>query len=304
MTSTQEQVSSTTVTEPSPTAQMLELLSTPRLQPYVQAFKPASDQGQLGAYLWGQAVSASLHPFLGFAEVVIRNAIHQSLSMQCSKDSSTSYPWYDRAANGSIILKGKSQTKVENLLFEGTPPIRKAIQPTPDLVVSRLSFGFWPNVMEELNQRYAPQTFNDVFSHHPHSARRHWSFDKNKEVVVLKLKRLQDLRNRVCHFEAVWKHHWLGADGTHWSRAVKKLRELHTEMQELVGWCSPLAITTYKSSFGHNWFSRLCTTGAVAAFMTNESEWARFPEFPPARPASSDTCALQEKSTQETASST
>lgn len=268
---------------------MLELLSTPRLQPYVQAFKPSSDQEQLGAYLWGQAVSASLYPFLGIVEVVLRNAIHQSLSRQCSKGASVSYPWYDRAENGSIALKGKSKVKVEELLFEGTPPIRKAVQPTPDLVVSRLSFGFWPNVLEELNQRYAPQTFVDVFPNHPHSTKQHWSHPDNKTPVILKLKRLQDLRNRICHFEAVWKHHWLGASGAHWSQAVEKLRQLHGELVEVLDWCSPVARQTYKESFGHNWFGRLCTTGAVTAFMNDESACARLAAFPPSRPAGGTT---------------
>lgn len=305
MTSTQEQKTSSAITEPDQASKMLELLSVPRLQPYVQAFKPNTNEGQLGAYLWGQAVSASLYPFLGIAEVIIRNAIHQSLSKQCSKGNNVSYPWYDRAADGSILLKGKSQAKVEELLFEGTPPIRKATQPSPDLVVSRLSFGFWPNVMEELNQRYAPQTFLEVFSHHPHSTKQHWSFPKNKEVVILRLKRLQDLRNRVCHFEAIWKHHWLGASGPHWSHAVKKLRDLHAEMLELVGWCSPVAVTAYKDSFGHNWFSRLCTTGAVAAFMADERQCARLEPFAPAFPSGDrSTTLLKEASAQETPRST
>lgn len=253
----------------------LALLAAPRLEPYKTTFKPTTDQEHLGAYLWGQAISASFHPFLGLAEVVIRNAIHRSLSLQCSKQSSESYPWYDRVADGSIVLRGKSLVKVNDYLYGGIPPLRKVTQPSPDLVVSRLSFGFWPNVMEELGNRHAYKTFSDVFGAHPNSKNKYWSFDANRSAVVLKLKRLQDLRNRICHFEAIWKHHWLGVSGTHWSGAVKGLRDLHHEMLELLGWCSPDAVNFYTDSFGWNWFNTLCTTNAVKGFMSNESQCAR-----------------------------
>lgn len=261
---------------------VLALLSKPRLTPYKQAFQPASDKEHLGAYLWAQAVSASLHPFIGIAEVVLRNAIHESLSLQCSRGKSSTFAWYDRAQPNSLPLKGKSLEKVEALLCEGTPPIRRAVQPTPDAVVAELTFGFWPNVMEGLSQRYAPRTFSDVFRHHPHSRPAHWSREENKVQVVLRLKRLQDLRNRVCHFEPVWKPHWLGLDekgNRHWSAAVQALRILHGDMLELVGWCSPMAAQAYKNSFGWNWFSRLCTTAAVQTFMRDPSGSALIPAF-------------------------
>lgn len=265
-------------------ASVLALLADPRLVPYKDAFKPANDDELLGAYQWGQAVSASLHPLLGLAEVVLRNAIHLSLSLQCSTQKSTSFPWYDRALASHVQLKGKSLAKIEELLCEGNPPIRKHAQPTPDLVVSRLSFGFWPNVMEELNGRHAPRTFSDVFNHHPHSKPRHWSIETNKQQIVLRLKRLQDLRNRICHFEAIWKPHWVGAQGTHWSHGVKGLRGLHDDLVVLLAWCAPDAVQHYQSTFGWNWFNRLCTTDAVLAFMTNPSQCALLPPFPPKAP--------------------
>lgn len=255
------------VSTPSTAAKALSLLASPRIDPYKDLFKPVTDEGHLGCYMWGQAVSASLHPFLGLAEVVLRNAIHQSLSEQCSRGNATSHPWYDRVDNNSIPLRGKSLERIENLLCSGMPPVRKAVQPTPDAVVSNLTFGFWPNVMEGLNERHAPRAFTSVFAHHPHSRPNHWSWLSNKAPVVLRLKRLQDVRNRVCHFEPVWKPHWLGATAPNWSHAVLGLRNLHGELLELLGWCSPVAVDLYKASFGWNWFNKLCTTDSVRGFM-------------------------------------
>lgn len=261
------------------TADILSVLSTPRLGPYRQTFKPASEDELLGVYQWAQAVSTSLHPLLGLSEVVLRNAIHASLSRQCSGNGSSSFAWYDRAEKSSIVLRGKSLVKVEELLSEGTPPIRKAVQPAPDLVVSRLSFGFWPNVLEELNNRQAPRTFTDVFANHPHSKPAHWSVEGNKQLVVLRLKRLQDLRNRICHFEAIWKPHWLGAQSSHWSHGVLGLRNLHDTMVELLGWCSKDAAAHYQGSFSCNWFSKLCTTDAVFGFMKDAGKECFLPSF-------------------------
>lgn len=279
MTSSPEQNLLPETLEPDMSEQFLSLLSVPRLQPYVQTFQPSSEQEKLGAYLWGQAISASLHPFLGIFEVVLRNAVHKSLSIQCSNGEYTSYEWYDKAAKNSILLKGKSQEKIRGFLYEGEPSIRKATQPSPDVVVSRLSFGFWPNVLEELNNRYAPQTFCDVFSNYKHSTKPHWSKENNRADVIVKLKKLQDLRNRICHFEPIWKHHWLGVSGTHWSRAVQRLRALHEELLEVLTWCSPSAAIFYTKSFGYDWFTEICTTAAVFSFMNNHAEAAHLVKF-------------------------
>jgi hypothetical protein len=259
-----------------------KLISDPRLAPYRSQFRTQTDVDAVGIYMWAQAVSASLHPFLGLAEVVLRNAIHRSLSVQCSAGTSDSFAWYDRASPSCIPLHGKSLDRVESLLSKGTPPLRKAIQPSPDAVVAGLSFGFWPNVMEGLSHRYGPRTFTDVFAEHPHSRPAHWSRLANKTSVVLRLKRLQDLRNRVCHFEPVWKPHWLGLQTPcNWSRAVTGLRALHSELVELVGWCSGDAVTIYKNTFGWNWFNTLCTTRAATAFMAANGNVAHLPSFAP-----------------------
>jgi len=162
---------------------ILEVLSKPRTGPYKLTFKPSSDEAHLGAYYWAQAIAASLHPFVGFAEIALRNAIHRSLSYQCSLGQSTSYAWYDKAMPNSVTLRGKSLEKIEQQLSSGEPPLRKINQPTPDAVIAELSFGFWPNVMEGLSQKFAPKTFTDVFPNHPHSKPQHWSQTKTKRSL-------------------------------------------------------------------------------------------------------------------------
>lgn len=248
------------------------------MAPYSAAFAPTSDAAILGCYQWAQALSASIHPFVGLVEVVLRNAIHRSLSMQVSVQSGTSFPWYDRTVPGSVPLRGKSFDRIESLLTEGSPPIRKHPQPSPDAVVAGLSFGFWPNVLEGLSNRHAPRTFTDVFRHHPHSKPPYWSRDVNRQPVLRQVKRLQQLRNRVCHFEPIWKPHWFASGhhrGRHWSHAVAAFRQFHEELQQLLAWSSPESAAAYRASFGWDWFNKLCTTHAVKAFMEDHATSGR-----------------------------
>jgi hypothetical protein len=45
----------------------LEAMSVPRVQSYASAFKTTNDRDLLGAYLWGQAIAASLTPFMSIS---------------------------------------------------------------------------------------------------------------------------------------------------------------------------------------------------------------------------------------------
>ncbi|ANH69400.1 hypothetical protein ABE85_20760 [Mitsuaria sp. 7] len=258
--------------------EVLQCLSAARMTPYSAAFAPASDTATLGCYQWAQALSASIHPFVGLVEVVLRNAIHRSLSMQVSAQSSASFAWYDRAVPGAIPLKGKSFERIEFLLSEGNPPMRKQPQPSPDAVVACLSFGFWPNLLEGLSNRHAPRTFTEVFPHHPHSKPPYWSREVNRQPVLLRMKRLQQLRNRVCHFEPIWKAHWFASGhqrSSHWSHTVAAFRQFHEELHQLLAWSSPESAAAYRASFGWDWFNKLCTTHAVTAFMADHANSGR-----------------------------
>lgn len=253
-------------------AALLEVMSAPRLSPYRDFFKPATDQQLVGYYLWAQSLSAAVHPLIGLTEIVLRNAIHSSLSNACSGNTSASYPWYDKSVHDGLSLRGKSLEKVEELLYhdpKGPNRMRLLQQPSPDKVISELTFGFWPNIMESLNQKYAPRAFTEVFQHHPQSKPKHWSFPANREPVVLQMKRIQSLRNRVCHFEALWKPHWLNHPSPNWSHAVQGLRILHSDVLALLGWSSPHACALYKASFAWDWFNKICTTKAVRSFSSD-----------------------------------
>lgn len=246
----------------------LRVLAAPRLDSYRKFFGCQTDTETLGAYLWGQAITSALQPLLGLYEVILRNAIHREASLLCSGGTSESHPWYDYHLPGTLPTKGKSREKIDELLFEGPVNARlyRSPQLPPDQVVASLSFGFWPNFLEGLNLRQRPKLFTSIFVHHPHTSPRHWGLGTNAETLILQLKKIQELRNNVSHYEPVWKPHRLYGIETHWSHAVSSLRKRHDEILEVLSHCSPDAVLLHRSTYGWRVFNRLCTTHAVQHF--------------------------------------
>lgn len=250
------------------TLQILRVLGTPRLDPYRKFFECSTDTEVLGAYLWGQALTSALQPLLGMYEVVLRNAIHRGASLHSSKGACESHPWYDYHLPDALPTKGKSRGKIDELLFEGPDNARlyRSPQLPPDQIVATLSFGFWPNFLEGLNMRHRSRLFTDIFQSHPHSNPRHWGFEANVVSQILKLKQIQELRNRVAHYEPVWKPHRLTGKETNWSHSVASLRKVHNDILEVLSHCSPDAVLLHRNSYGWRVFNRLCTTHAVQRF--------------------------------------
>jgi hypothetical protein len=247
------------------------VFGAPRIDPYRSFFKCASHEETLGAYLWGQAIAGAFQPLLGLYEVVLRNAVHSAASSFSSKTSSTSHPWYDYHRDDALPVNGLSRVKVEEVLYSGRTGQRiyRNPQPPPDQVVATLSFGFWPMFLEGLTKRERPRILTDVFAHHPHTSLKHWSIQANVTNAISRLKKIQELRNRVAHYEPIWKPHRLKNTETSWWHSVASIRDVHDEILQVLAWCSPDAVDLYKGSFGWRVFNRTCTTSAVMAFMTN-----------------------------------
>ncbi|MFC5477308.1 hypothetical protein [Massilia suwonensis] len=253
-----------------PTARdVLSTLGQPRIAPYVDFFKCATDEAALGAYFWGQAIASAFQPCLGMYEVALRNAIHVAASRFSSKQSSHSHPWYDYTRQDSLPLRGKTREKVTALLFSGSPPVRLASQPSPDSVVAALSFGFWPSFLAGLTRPQQSRIFTDTFHGNPNSKPAHWSNTDNVASLLSTLKEIQDLRNAVAHLEPIWKPHRLKIKATHWSHSVASLRQKHAAMIQVMAWCCPASAAAVEHSYANRIFKSICSTDAVQAFMHN-----------------------------------
>ncbi len=145
--------------------------------------------------------------------------------------------------------------------------MRRAVQPSPDQVVASLSFGFWPNFLQGLTKFQRQKILHEIFPYYPNGSPKHWSFDANVNSLIDTLKKIQDLRNRIAHYEPVWKPHRLTGSERHWSQAVLGLRNEHARILDVLQWCCPATPVLYKVSFGWRAFNIICTTAAVQAYM-------------------------------------
>lgn len=208
--------------------------------------------------------------------------MHETLSLHCSKGVSSSFAWYDKRVDmNCLLIKGKSLEKIDNQLFDRQrPPVYLAPQPSPDKVVSELSFGIWPDVLNQLNKPQASAVLPKVFAHHPDSSKKFWNSPAEQQKIIETIKRVQKYRNRICHNEPLWKGHFLSlAAKSNWSHSVQAIQKEHGEFVQLLGWVSPEVVQFYKAGFAYNWFNKLCTTNAVKAFVSNLNETAHLKDI-------------------------
>lgn len=165
-------------------------LSAPRLSNYTSYFNVKDDHDLYSCYQWNNEVSRSFLSLIHLIEVALRNAYHRELSAHYSNKTSgrliKSYAWYNHAN-----LKGKSLSE-----------INKATAKTnrPDDVISRQTFGFWVNLPDTKGVPWN-LIHKNVFP----NINRNWSKEPNKHWLYARMKMINDLRNRISHWEPIWK---------------------------------------------------------------------------------------------------
>jgi hypothetical protein len=261
---------------------VIKTIGASRIAPYRSHFQCKTDEETLGAYFWGQAVSSAFQACLGMYEVTLRNAIDAAASKFAKNVT-----WYDYAQTWALPLHGTTKDRITDELYSGKPPLRRAPQPTPDAVVSSLSFGFWNGFLNGLTFREQPRILTDTFAFHPHSTPKHWTITSNVVDLMVKLQKIQRLRNAVAHLEPIWKKHRLKGTETHWSHCVVSLRELHEDMMEIISWCCPDAASAVKHSYARRLFLSICSTDAVKAFKADPFAAGRMTPFAALLPRSS-----------------
>jgi hypothetical protein len=119
-------------------------LSHARLRNYRTFFGATDDRAAYGLYCWNDAISVALSRVLGFAEIALRNQFHTALSARYGVGATGSHDWYDY-----LTLNPKSKEAIRKITHEWRRVGRTKQQvprhpaPSPDDVVSKLTFGFW-----------------------------------------------------------------------------------------------------------------------------------------------------------------
>lgn len=245
----------------------VEALSHPRLSSYRRFFGAASDGEALGLYQWNEELSAALFRAISLVEIVLRNQFHKALSLRYGVNGTHgSKDWYEH-----IDLKKLSLDKVRNVTHTGRPPrlAPKRPVPSPDDVVSKLTFGFWPHVLDASNDTAGVaipwgDVMLDIVPGHRQRTATYWNKQRHQDGFYARLDLCNGLRNRIAHHEPIWKLGALldelrsrpgapapavvAAAPKTPADAIARLELLFSRLLELLEWLSPPVASAFAGS--------------------------------------------------------
>ncbi len=190
-----------------------DLLSTPRLAPYLRA---ANEDIRVAVrlYWWNVEVSAAFYGPLHCLEIGLRNALHSQLCGYFGREDW----WYVAPLTADGVRKVKeSSEKI------GKPDVR---QPGPDDVVAALTFGFWVSLLSRgvaYDRKLWVPALHKAFPY----------YSGRRDILHDNLVAMLRLRNRVMHHEPI-HHRDLAADRSKIYRLLGYLsREAAREVESL-----------------------------------------------------------------------
>ncbi len=263
--------------------QTTEDISLARLSSYHNFFTSLSHHEAYGLYCWNEALSTTLFRLISITEIVMRNRFHVALSLHCqSNPASVGRPdandWFNH-----INFPSKSQDKIKGITHyrhrrHGWLP--RQPMPSSNDTVSQMTFGFWPAL---LNASVPWGTLlPDIVPGHRHKTSAHWNVQRNQDALYARLDLVNKLRNRIAHFEPVWKQRGICEEKrqrrnqplpaivvpapTTPSDAIKMLHERHDRTTELLHWLSPNRARDYEQSYVRDHFKWICSDEGLAAY--------------------------------------
>jgi len=191
---------------------LTQFISAERFAPYGQDSDRNGSIDGYGRYFWNVALSESLYPGLQGLEVTLRNGIHEAAASRFGKEY-----WFDE-----VLVSQESQ-----VFQEIVRRLNSQEKPTTvGQLIANSHFGFWVSLF---NSRYEgilwPGLLKAVFPAMPNRLR-------TRRSLSARLNGIRKLRNRVFHYEPIWKY--------------PNLAQLHGEIWETIGWISPDMLAAVK----------------------------------------------------------
>lgn len=191
---------------PKNSANFETIISKPRLDSYKGYFKTKKTEESIGLYVWNSELASNFNNLISLFEIALRNNIHRTMSLYYSypQFSTSSIHWYDKIRGR---LKSESIKKIEDIRFrKGKLRVAIVPAPTPDEIVSRLTFGVWPNILSSIDARYADQLLSNIFPNHPlSSSPLQWKDPILRGKALNYIYEINAFRNRIAHHEPIWK---------------------------------------------------------------------------------------------------
>lgn len=242
---------------------LVEAISHPRLGSYRTFFSTSDDGQTLGLYQWNEDASGAVFRALSMVEIVLRNQFHKILGARYGGAGARG--WFNHLA-----LPSRSLQAVKEITHRrrGTQWIPRVPAPSPDDVVSKLSFGFWPHLLDVTQDTAGNRLrWDDLLVHilpgHRQRQAAYWARQSSRDAFFARMDLCNEIRNRIAHHEPIWKlgplmsesrarlHsppiQLLHAPGSP-KESVERLQLYYSRLTELLKWLSPALSLAYHGS--------------------------------------------------------
>jgi len=244
-------------------------LSHARLSNYRTFFNAASNAELIGLYQWNDDLSAALFRTISLIEIVLRNQFHSAMSSRYGASGGyLSRDWFEH-----VELDAHARSKILKIthIKQGQQHIPRIPTPSPDDVVSGLTFGFWPHLLDlkkDLNSQPIPwgPILLDVLPGHRQQQPTYWAKQKHRDAFFARLDLCNELRNRIAHHEPIWKLGPLLNESrprkdvplivqepapTTPQEALRRLTLFYSRVLELLSWLAPDVALEHSTSELH-----------------------------------------------------
>lgn len=261
-----------------------QAISHTRLGSYKRYFQAITDLEALGLYQWNEDLREAFARTTDLIEVVLRNQFHAALSQRYGQQGGAgSRDWYSY-----LNLPQKSSDKVLEITHVYRGGTRRPRHPTrtPDDVVSNLTFGFWPRLLDvssDINQVAVPwdHIIPDILPGHRQRAATYWRPQARQDALFARMDLCNDLRNRIAHLEPIWKLGPLKEEARNRpgkpvktvdgptrtpQESLNRLVLIDNRLMELLQWLSPTVVRLYAQCPAHARCVALLTPAALTAY--------------------------------------
>lgn len=270
--------------QPAVLADAAEALSRARLSNYRRFYGAQTDAEQYGLYRWNETLSMLFFKTLSLTEIAIRNQFHKTLSVRYgATGNNQSNDWYNY-----LVLSTRSVESIQKITHQKRrrrgPLLPKNPMPSPDDVVSKLTFGFWPHLLDVSQDTFGGSVdwsilLPAVLINHRQRDVTYWRQQRHQDAVFARLDLCNALRNRIAHHEPLWKTGDLLEERrarpgsppvlsvqpapTNENEALQRLHLFYDRLLELLGWMSPSLLNLHEVSETHFQLKALMSSRAI-----------------------------------------
>ncbi|MFI2472738.1 hypothetical protein [Nocardia xishanensis] len=162
---------------------ILELLSAPRLLPYLDA-ADQDNEAALQLYAWTSRTAAASFEIVGHLEVLLRNSLDRELRRHY-REASIGIPWFLMPTPGGDSLSDAVEAVRARL--------RPMNQESRDQIVAGLSFGFWSGLV---GRRYEQLWRDCLHRAFPNSS-------GQRKRIASAIEGIRKFRNRLAHHDCL-----------------------------------------------------------------------------------------------------